>query len=80
MKVKVGTQLEEGVYARLKVTAARARRPMSDVLEDALTRYFDQEGSGPDSPSGLRRLLDRGPLPVTPEQVRASLDEDVYDR
>jgi hypothetical protein len=40
MKKKVSTVMEESLFQCAKIEAARQRRPMSAILEDALERYF----------------------------------------
>lgn len=80
MKMKFGTQLDDSVYEQLKVASARARRPMGEMVEQAITYYLIQVRPGRARRTGLARLLDRAPLALTGDQLRASMEEDVYDQ
>ena len=33
-KIKIGTQMEERVFRRLKMASARARRPLADLIQE----------------------------------------------
>jgi len=80
MKVKIGTQLDESVYEQLKIASARSRRPIGEILQQALTSYLLQDRPVHGRKSGLARLLEREPLRLSDEQFRVSMEEDVYDR
>jgi hypothetical protein len=80
MKIKVGTQLDDRVFQQLKVASARVRRPMGELLQEAVVSYLHQARRGHGRKSGLSRLLEREPLRLSDEQFRASLDEDLYAR
>lgn len=75
-KIKVGTQIEENIYQQLKMAAARERRPVGELLQDAVTIYLRRQRK-----SGLARLLEREPaFTVTEEQFRESMESDFYDQ
>jgi len=75
-KIKVGTQIEEEIYQQLKLTAARERRPVGELVQDAVTFYLRRQRK-----SGLARLLERGPaFAVTDEQFKESMESDFYDQ
>ena len=80
MKVKIGTQLDEGVFHRLKVAAARERRPMGEVVEAALTEYLERSKRKSQVKSGLREFLEAPDFKLTPEQFRRSMEADFYDQ
>lgn len=75
-KIKVGTQIEETIYRQLKMAAARERRPVGELLQDAVTTYLRGQRK-----NGLARLLERDPaFNVTEEQFRESMESDFYDQ
>lgn len=75
-KIKVGTQIEEGIYQQLKLAAARERRPVGELVQDAVTLYLRRQRK-----SGLARLLERGPVfTITDEQFRESMESDHFDQ
>ena len=57
MKVKIGTQLEDEVYQDLKMAAAQERRPISEVIQVAVTDYLNQKKRKAGQQSGLKRFL-----------------------
>ena len=74
-KIKVGTQIEDGIYQQLKQAAARERRPVGELVQDAVTGYLRRQRK-----SGLGRLLERVPFKITDEQFRVSMEADFYDQ
>ena len=80
MKVKVGTQLEDEVYHKLKRRAAEERVPISELLQNAVMEYLQQPKRRTLPKSGLQRLLAREPFKLTPEQFRESMEADFYDQ
>ena len=80
MKIKIGTQLEEEVYQDLKVAAAREKRAISEVIQEALTAYLQHQAQPPGKRSGLARLLEADPLRLTPDQLRETMETDFFDQ
>jgi len=80
MKVKVGTQLEDTVYEQLKVAAAKEKRPIGEIVQDALADYLQRQKRRPALKLGLQRLLESDPLNITSEQLRESMEADFYDQ
>lgn len=75
-KIKVGTQIEEDVYRQLKRTAAHERRPVGEVIQDAVTTYLRRERK-----SGLARLLEREPaFKVSEGEFREILEADFFEQ
>lgn len=67
--------MEESLFRRAKLEAARKGRTFSAVLENALERYFDGELSGSKPKTGL---VDAswGVLPLPPEVVREIMEDE----
>jgi hypothetical protein len=77
MKRKVSTVMEETLFRRAKLEAARQGRPMSGVLEDALSGYLDDPGR--DAPAHRTVAETWGAFALPPEVVREIMDEDDDD-
>lgn len=77
-KIKIGTQMDEAVFRRLKMLSARERRPVADVLQEAVAEYLARPRHG--SSRGLARLLDSAPFRVTDRQFRDSMEADFWDQ
>jgi len=74
-KIKVGTQIEENIFQQLKLAAARERRPVGEIIQDAVTVYLRRQRK-----SGLARLLEREPIKISDEQFRESMEADYFDQ
>jgi hypothetical protein len=80
MKIKIGTQLEEEVYQDLKVAAAREKRAISEVIQEAIAAYLQQQAQPRGKKSGLARLLEADPLRLTPDQFRETMEADFFEQ
>ena len=80
MKVKFGTQLEDVIYDQLKVAAAKEKRPIGEIVQEAVAGYLKRSRPGRGRKSGLARLLEREPLKISEEQFRASMEEDFFEQ
>jgi hypothetical protein len=80
MKVKFGTQLEDSVYEQLKVTAAKEKRSIGEIVQQALADYLQRARPGRGRKTGLSRLLARDPLKISESQFRTSMEEDFYEQ
>jgi hypothetical protein len=74
MRRKVSTIMEESLFRRAKLEAARQGRPLAAILEEALQRYFD---SPPSRPPGYRSVDEMwGAMALPPEVVRQIMEEE----
>ncbi len=74
MKRKVSTIMEESLFRRAKLEAARQGRPLAAVLEEAIQRYLD---SPPARPPGYRSVDETwGALEVPAEVLRQIMEEE----
>jgi len=80
MKVKVGTQLEDEVYRELKVVAAREKRPISDIIQHALTDFLQRARARANENPAWPGSWNAKPLKVTDEQFREALELDYFDQ
>lgn len=80
MKRKIGTQLEDEVYRDLKIAAARERRPISEVIQIAVTDYLNQKKRKASQHAGLKRFLASPRFKLTEEQFRDTMEADFYDQ
>ena len=80
-KRKVGTILEVSLLKRLKIQAAHENRPMAEVIADAIRLYIKRAAAKPKpkvSSPEFGNLLKHPSLQASCSDVRAVLDEDVY--
>jgi hypothetical protein len=79
VKRKVGTLLEEDVLRRAKRRAADERRPLSDLIQDALERYLSAGLPEPARREAAFQLLCERPIKLSLEEFKAVLEHDSWD-
>jgi hypothetical protein len=80
-KIKIGTQMDETIFRNLKMASARERRPVADLIQEAVAEYLVRPLAGRSGgSSGLARLLDAPSLRVTGRQFRESMEADYWDQ
>ena len=79
MKQKVGTLLQEDVLRRAKRRAADERRPLSDVIQDALEKYLSAGLPDPARREAAFHILCEAPIKLAPEHLKAVLEYDSWN-
>jgi hypothetical protein len=79
MKKKIGTLIEEDIMRLAKRRAAEERRPLSDLIQDALVQYLRKEASTPKERNIAYQLFCEQPMKIPSEQLRFLLEEDMWD-
>ncbi len=74
MRRKVSTILDEALFLRAKVEAARQGRPWSALLEDALLNYLEQPGAR--HPAGRTVASTWGAVVVSPDVLRRVMEDE----
>jgi hypothetical protein len=80
MKIKIGTQIDAGVYQSLKRAAERERRPIGEVIQTAVSELLDRRRSRRGVGSGLKGFLETPDFVLTGAQFRSSMDADYYEQ
>ncbi len=62
------------------MASARERRPIGEIVQQALSDYLQKQSAGRGGKPGLARLLESDPLRITPEQFRQSMEVDYWDQ
>ncbi len=76
MKKKIGTIIDDGLLAGVKQRAAAERRPLSGVIEDALSGYLGEtRTTRADASRALARFTARAGL-LPSEEIGEILEED----
>jgi hypothetical protein len=75
MKRKVSTIMDETLFRRTKLEAARQGRPLSAILEEALGAYLSAT-TGRRPPGGSLVEASWGAMAASPELVRAIMEDD----
>jgi hypothetical protein len=75
MRTKVGTALHEHLLVRLRDRAAKDKRPLNELLEEAIVRYLEQRER---EVSGSLVSATAGSYRVDDSQFRAAMDEDFH--
>ena len=80
MKIKIGTQLDDEVYRKLKITAAKERRPVGELIQTAISDYLTSQKRNSGERSGLKRFLASPAFKLTEDQFRETMEADYYDQ
>lgn len=73
--------MDETIFRNLKMASARERRPVADLIQEAVAEYLVRPPVGRSGgSSGLARLLDAPSLRVTGRQFRESMEADYWDQ
>lgn len=81
VKRVIEAQVDETLFEKLKVLAARQRRSIDEIIEAALTDYVNRRERKSGRRSGLLRFLESRPTPnLTSEQLRETMEADFYDQ
>ena len=79
MKHKVSIVIEEDIIRSAKRRAVEERRPLSDLIQDALVHYLRKEATTPKQRNMAYHLFCERPMRIPPEQLRHVLEEDMWD-
>ena len=80
MKTKVGTVLDEDILYQLKIRAAKEKRSMSDIIQDALKSYFHNGAlEKAERQAAVRRLCSK-PFNLSLREIQELMEEDYYDQ
>ena len=79
MKQKIGTLIEEEIMRLAKRRAAEERRPLSDLIQDALVQYLRKERPTPKERKIAYHLFCEQPMKIPSEQLRHLFEVDMWD-
>lgn len=79
MKVKITTQLEDEVLRALKIRAASERKPMGEIIQEAVVNYLKDDRRTVGRRESLLRILDN-PSRLSDEAFRELMEVDPYDQ
>jgi hypothetical protein len=79
MKRKIGTLIEEDIIRLAKLKAAEERRPLSDLIRDALEQYLRKAAATPKERNMAFQLFCERPMKISREQLRYVLEEDMWE-
>ncbi|MGA2262481.1 MAG: hypothetical protein ABSH28_13725 [Acidobacteriota bacterium] len=79
MKQKIGTVLDENTARRLKERSVQERRPMSEIITDALSNYMHGGRNAVLRLAAVERLCSR-PFRLSNRQLVALNHEDYFDQ
>jgi energy-converting hydrogenase A subunit M len=77
---KIGTIIDEEIAKRLKEQSIKESRSMSDIIQDALVRYFQTDiKQSSFRRDAVERLCSR-PFNISVEELNEIMEEDYYDQ
>lgn len=79
MKRKFGTVLEKKLIQALKQRAAEEDRPITEIVHDALVRYFSQPPGREEAREAWERLNSK-PIHISNRDLKAILEVDMWEQ
>jgi hypothetical protein len=79
MKRKIGTLIENDILQLAIERAAEERRPLSDLVQDALVQYLRKEAATPNERKIAYHLFCEQPMKIPSDQLRYLFEEDMWD-
>jgi hypothetical protein len=79
MKKKIGILLDEKIIRQAKRRAVEEGRPLSDVIQDALTSYLSGKVPDPKKREKAYQLFCDRPIRISQNQFRQILEEDTWN-
>lgn len=79
MKRKIGTLIEQDIIRLAKRRAAEEGRPLSDLIQDALTQYLSTGAASSKERELAYHLFCDRPFELSPKQLQEVLDEDIWE-
>ena len=76
MKQKIETLIDEEIIKRAKRRAAEERRPLNNLIQDALTSYLNRSVSNAHEREMAYRLFCDRPIRLSSAQFQQVLEED----
>jgi hypothetical protein len=77
MRQKISVFIEEDTVQLAKRKAAAERRPLSDLIQDAIVQYLRKEAVTPKERKMAFRLFCERPMKIPGGQLRYVLEEDM---
>ena len=79
MKKKIGILLDEKIIRQAKRRAVEEGRPLSDVIQHALTSYLRGKVPDPKEREKAYQLFCNRPIRISQNQFRKILEEDTWN-
>ena len=78
MKKKISALIDKEIIRLAKRKSAEERRPLCDLIEDALEQYLRKGAATPEERKKAFQLFCKRPMKISREQLRYLLDEDMW--
>jgi hypothetical protein len=79
MKYKISARIDAEILQLSKQRAAEERRPLSDLIQDALAKYLRKEAAIPKERKAAFQLFCERPMRLSGKQLRQVVQEEVWD-
>ena len=79
MKQRISVRFDAAILRLAKQRAAEERRPLGELVQEALANYLRQFAATPKERKTAYQLFCERPMTIPPEQIRYVLAEDMWD-
>jgi hypothetical protein len=78
VKQKIGTLIEEDIMRLAKRRALEEKRPLSDLIQDALVQYLHKDTATPKERQRAYQLFCEQPMAIASTRLSYVLEEDTW--
>ena len=71
--------IDAKIVRRAKQRAAEERRPLSELVREALVRYLREDAATPEERKMAYHLFCKRPMKIPPEVLRYVIEEDMFN-
>jgi hypothetical protein len=79
MKQKISTVIEAEILRVAKQRAAEERRPLSELVREALMKYLGENAATPEERKMAYQLFCERPMKIPPQVLRYVIEEDMFN-
>jgi hypothetical protein len=79
MKQKISTVIEAEILRVAKQRAAEERRPLSELVREALMKYLGENAATPEERKMAYKLFCERPMKIPPQVLRYVIEDDMFN-
>jgi len=80
MKTKIGTILDDKLFRKLKKYSVKENRSISEIIQDALTIYFQGDIKNRETKIQTVERMCSKPFNVSIEELKEIIEEEYYEQ
>ena len=79
MKQKISTVIDAEILRVAKQRAAEERRPLNELVREALMKYLGENAATPEERKMAYQLFCERPMKIPPQALRYVIEDDMFN-